>query len=129
MRTPGSNLLRRASRLIAFQTVEYYSATGRTLNAARQYVPEFSVPFRLQASVQAVNRNNYHEMGLDLNKFYLKILASIDIVDLQRDSSGDRFIYGCDLFQLDSGTTWFAQDGWARCIGVRIKTGAKGPYV
>lgn len=127
MSVPGGNLLRKASKLIKFQTVQYYTATSRTLNAARQYVPGFSAAVPLRASVQAVNRSSYAEMGLNFNSFYAQVYASLNMVDLQRDSSGDRFIYNGDLYQMENGQSWFAQDGWATCLAVRIKTGATGP--
>lgn len=127
MTVPGSNLLRRASRLIKFQTVQYYSASERVLNAARQWVPGFGAATPLKASVQAVNRSSYAEMGLNFNSFYVQVYAMLNMVDLQRDSSGDRFIYNGDLYQMENGQSWFEQDGWATCLAVRIKTGATGP--
>jgi hypothetical protein len=127
MTTPGSNLLRRASRLIKFQEVQYYSAAERVLNAARQWVPGFGTATPLKASVQAVNRSSYAEMGLNFNSFYVQVYAMLNMVDLQRDSSGDRFIYNGDLYQMENGQSWFEQDGWATCLAVRIKTGATGP--
>lgn len=127
MSTPGSNLLKRASKLIKFQTVQYYAASARTLNAARQWVPGFSAATPLRASVQAVNRSSYAEMGLNFNSFYVQVYASLNMVDLERDSSGDRFIYNGDLYQMENGQSWFAQDGWATCLAVRVKTGATGP--
>jgi hypothetical protein len=127
LRTPGSNLLKRAGRLIAFQSCQYYAFSSRTQNAARQFVPSYAAPFVLSASIQAINRNRYAQMGLDFNKFYVQIYASLNIVDLQRDSSGDRLIYNGDLYQMQDGQNWFQQDGWATCLCVRIKTGATGP--
>lgn len=120
-------MLRRANRLIKFQTVQYYAASTRSINQARQYAPGFAAPFALSASVQAVNRNSYAAMGLNFNSFYVQVYASLNMVDLQRDTSGDRFIYNGDLYQMENGQSWFAQDGWATCLAVRIKTGATGP--
>ena len=127
MPTPGSNILRKAQRLIKFQNVSYYEFLSRTQNAARQWVPSFNAPTNLRASVQAVDRMRYAQMGLDFNKFYVRIFASLNIIDLQRDSSGDRFIYNGDLYQMEDGQSWFAQDGWATALAIRIKTGATGP--
>ena len=67
MATPGSNLFRRAAKLIKLQEVQYYPFATRTLNAARQWVPAFGTPYPLAASVQAVPRNSYAELGLDFN--------------------------------------------------------------
>jgi hypothetical protein len=124
---PGTNLLKKASKLIKFTTIQYYTAGARTLNAARQWVPGFAAATPLRASVQAVNRSSYAEMGLNFNSFYVQVYASLNIIDLQRDSSGDRFIYSNDLYQMENGQSWFEQDGWATCLAVRIKQGATGP--
>ncbi len=120
MRVPGSNLLKLASRLIEFQSVDYYQATGRTLNAAKQWVPEFAPSFKLKCSVQAVDRRSYAAMGLDFNAFYVNLWASLDLIDLARDSSGDRFTYRGELYQMSRGQNWHAQDGWAQCLATRI---------
>lgn len=127
MATPGSNLLKRARKLIKFQSIQYYKSTGRTLNAARQYVDSWGAAEPLSASVQAVNKTRYAQFGLDFAKFYVQVWASLDIIDLQRDSSSDRFLHNGDLFQMENGQTWFEQDGWAQCLAVRIKMGATGP--
>lgn len=124
---PGINLLKLANRLIAFQSIQYYVANGRTLNAVKQFVPEFAAPVALRASVQAVNRNSYAAMGLNFNAFYVQVYASLNMVDLQRDSSGDRFIYNGDLYQMSQGNSWFQQDGWATCLATRIEENATGP--
>lgn len=120
MRVPGSNLLKMANRLIQFQTVQYYTFKSRSMNAARQWVPEFNPAFPLKCSVQAVDRKSYSAMGLDYNAFYVNLWASLDVIDLQRDSSGDRFTYRGELYQMSKGQNWHAQDGWAQCMGTRI---------
>ena len=121
MIVPGSNLLKMAHRLIRFQQVTYFMAEGRELNAARQWVPTFLPGIPLAASVQAVSRNSYAAMGLDFNSLYVNIWASLDLVDLKRDSSGDRFIYNDQLYQMSKGQNWFSQDGWAMCVAQMIQ--------
>jgi hypothetical protein len=122
---PGSNLLRRASRLIKFQTLQYYQFNTRAQNAAFQEVSYFNAPFPLKASVQAVSRNTYAQLGLDLQRQYLNVFASLDMIDLDRDASGDQFIWAERpgqnwLCQLESETSWYSRDGWAECLAVRI---------
>lgn len=127
MSTPGSNLLKRAAKLLKFGQIQYFAASGRTLNAAKQWVPTYAAAKPLSASVQPVNRARYAQFGLDFAKFYVNVWASVEAVDVQRDSSGDRFIHNGDLFKFVDGQDWFVQDGWAQGLGVRIKTGATGP--
>lgn len=129
MSNPGSNLLLRAKRLIKFSTVDYFAFKGRTLNAVKQWVPEFEDMFKLSASVQAVQRDTYTQYNLDFQRNYLRIYAAHNIIDLERDSSGDRFIYNGRLFQLESQFTWWHEDGWDRCLAVEIGKPLNGtPY-
>lgn len=120
MTVPGSNLLLRAKRLIRFSTVDYFSFKSRTLNDVRQWIPEFDPSFKLSASVQAVQRDTYTQYGLDFQRNYVRLYAAHNIIDLERDSSGDRFIYNGRLFQLESQFTWWHEDGWDRCLAVEI---------
>lgn len=123
MSIPGSNLLRQARSLIKFQTVEYFPFVSRQLNASRQWVSTFGASFQLSASVQAVPRSRYADMGLEFNGEYIQLYAMLDIVDLRRDSSGDRLIWNGDLYQMESGKSWFIQDGWAQALAVKVKQG------
>ena len=93
---------------------------SRTQNAARQWIPTFATAFTLPCSVQAVDRSAYKELGLDLQKNYLRIFAAKDIIDLTRDASGDRFVYNSKLYQIESQKPWFLIDGWAACIAVEV---------
>jgi hypothetical protein len=87
---------------------------------ARQWVSAFTHLPDVYASVQAVQRDSYQQYGLDLQKNYVKVYAAMNIIDLERDSSGDRFIYNGRLFQLESKYTWWNEDGWDKCIAVEI---------
>jgi hypothetical protein len=128
MFVPGSNLLKMANRLIRFQQIKYYPADGRSLNAARQYVPTFGPSFDMKASVQAVDRNSYANMGLDFNSIYVNVFAPLDMIDLERDSSGDRFVYNGHIYSMSKGQNWFAQDGWATCLAIRIGSVDATPF-
>ena len=120
MTTPGSNLFAQAIRLIAPTRIQYFEYTGRTQNAARQWVASFAEPVELIASVQMVPRAKYVQYGLDFQRQYIKVWASQDFIDLARDASGDKFTWGGSVYQLESQNTWFLQDGWASCMAVEI---------
>lgn len=121
MTTPGSNLLQQAARLIRFTPIDYYVYAGRVQNDVRQWVSSFTqLPKPLYASVQAVQRDSYTQYGLDLQRNYVKVYANRNIIDLERDSAGDRFIYNGRVFQLESQYTWWHEDGWDKCIAVEI---------
>ncbi len=127
MLVPGSNLLRLAHRLISWQDVTYFRTTGRTLNAAKQWVAEYDAGTKLQCSIQAIDRNTYINMGLDFNVLAVNIFAPLDLVDVERDSSGDQFEYNGDRYKMANGQNWFEQDGWATCMAVRINAVAATP--
>lgn len=113
--------------MIKPQTIEYYTAASRELNAAREWVPTFNGPTMVGGcSVQSIPRKSYADMGLDFNSFYLRVVAPLSIIDLQRDQSGDRFVWQGDWYQMKDGTNWYALDGWARAIAVRVKQGGTG---
>lgn len=118
MSIPGSNLYRLASRLIKKLPVEYYKYSGRTLDLQRNYVSTYEPVQNLQAQVQAVNRNKYQAYGLDFQKNYIKIFIDVDIVDINRDTSGDYFIFNSKHYKMESQMGWFIQDGWCQCICV-----------
>lgn len=120
MGVPGSNLLRQALKVIKPTTIKYVKFNGRVLNAARIWVDSYDEPVDLKASVQAVPREKYQDLGLDLQKNYIKIWASKDLVDLKRNYSGDYFIYGTTKYKLSGETPWFLQDGWASAIAIDI---------
>jgi hypothetical protein len=118
--TPGSNLLAQALRLIKPTTIQYLKYSGRTLNAARQYVASFDAPVDVLVSLQAVARSAYKNLDLDFQRNYLKVFAQLDTVDIARDSSGDRFVINGKYYQIEGQNNWFAVDGWASCLIVEV---------
>lgn len=117
---PSSNLLKRALRVIKPSSVNYFRFNGRALNDVGQYIATYDPPIVVKASVQAVNRDTYNDLGLDFQKRYVKFLMSVDVIDLARDVSGDKIEFMGKTFQLESSTPWHAIDGWVRVIGVQL---------
>lgn len=117
---PGSNLLRRASRLIRQFPVQYYQFNSRVTNSVGQQISAFNPPVTLPASVQAVERSSYAQLGLDLQRNYVNIYVPADIIDLDRDYSGDQFTYQGALYQIETQNDWFIQDGWAAGMAVKV---------
>lgn len=124
---PGSNLYLQAIRLIKPQPIQYLKFLSRSKNAAKQWVALFADPVEVMASVQAVARSSYNELGLDFQKNYVKVFAAIDIVDLARDTAGDRFTYNGKLYQIEDQRTWFQMDGWASCTAVEVGPAGVAP--
>ena len=117
---PGSNLLRQALRLIKPADITIETFKSRALNKARQWVTEYNEPETIKASVQAVPRNKYIQYGLEFQKNYIKIYAMSNLVNINRDTSGDRFTYKGRRYQLDGQNAWFDMDGWVSCIAVEV---------
>lgn len=124
MSIPGSNLLRQAAKVIKFTSVQYFKYAGKTLNARRENVDTYDAAVTLSASVQAVPRAKYMELGLDFQKNYIKMFASKNLIDVQRDYSGDLFVYGGRKYKLIDNTNWYLQDGWATALAIDIGASA-----
>lgn len=130
--TPGSNLFNQAMSIINPQQVRFRKFAGRRQNSQRQFISSFETPFYMKGSVQRVPRTQYVQYGLEFQRNYIKIFASYDLVDLDRDAAGDQFIYSGRIYQLESQGTWRAQDGWALAMAVDIGAAIKnenGQYV
>ncbi len=121
MGTPGSNLLEEAFEVIETQPIQWMEFIERTLNPVGQYIGKWKDPVTVEASVQAVDRKTYVELGLDFQKDYVTIYACVDFDDLDRDVTGDRiFLEDGKLYQLESLLPWFDIDGWVGAVAVIV---------
>lgn len=117
---PGSNLLNRALKLIAKQTVTYYKALDRELNDIGQDVTEYDDSISIVGSLQPVPRALYDQLGLDLQKSYYTFYTSNNVLDVARNISGDQFVFNNQRYQVESNNDWYAQDGWKGVLCVLI---------
>ncbi|WVR18073.1 head protein [Burkholderia phage Bm1] len=118
---PSSNLLDEAFGLIETQTIQWMPYSQRTLNDVRQWVTTYAAPQDIEASVQAVDRQTYVDLGLDFQKDYVQVYACIDSTDLDRDVTGDRFILPDGrVYQIESELSWFMMDGWTGSLCVKV---------
>lgn len=121
MGVPGSNLLEEAFECIDTLEVLYYPNTGRDKNSVGQWIAVYGPAVSYQASVQAVDRRSYLELGLDLNKRYLMIYMSADANDFKRGTSGDKVEFEGTTLQIESNLDWFRMDGWVGLLGIEIQ--------
>jgi hypothetical protein len=124
MTVPGSNLLKRAARLIRLQEVAYYQDAGRTTNAIGIDQTVYQPPVTIKGSVQAVPLSAYQELGLDFGKNYVTLYTQTPLIGVERDVSGDVFTYNSKVYQVKSPTDWNAQDGWNAVLAVQTSYGA-----
>lgn len=121
MLIPGSNILQMALSLIAAQSFQYIAYITRTIQPNGQYLTTYASPITLQGSVQPVPRTLFEQLGLDLQKNYVNIYVSRDILDISRDVSGDQIIYNGNNYQVLSKTAWDAVDGWDAILCVQVQ--------
>jgi hypothetical protein len=120
--TPGSDILAEAFSCIDTHTVQYIKAGQRTKNRAGQFVSELSAePVDYEASVQAVDRKSYVELGLDMNRRYYNIYLSASVQDFAHGTTGDRIEFGTKKYDVESNNDWFAIDGWVGLLCVEVQ--------
>ncbi|WVW37745.1 putative head protein [Aeromonas phage Gekk3-15] len=109
---PGSDLLSDALELIDPKEIQFRRFLSRSLNSIGIYESQFEPDVTVEACVQAVPRTLYKQFNLDWQKNYLSVYISRSVLDLQRDSAGDRFVIDNRLYQAVSEVPWFEIDGW-----------------
>ena len=120
MPIPGQNLLNMALTIIAKQTLSYYQFVSRGLNAVGQDITVYASPINLVGSWQPVPRNLYEVYGLDLQKDYFTFYSSNNILDIQRDISGDQVVFMGKRYQVESSNDWYQLDGWKGMLCVDL---------
>lgn len=126
---PGSNLLNMAFQIIAKQTVIYYQYASRITNAIGYEVTTYESGVTLSGSFQPVPRSLYSQYGLDLQKSYFTFYVSKNILDLERNVSGDQISFNGSRFQCESNVEWFNIDGWTSVLCVEIEAPAPDDFI
>lgn len=122
MPIPGTNLYNQATQLITKQPYTYYQFTGRVSDDRGRQQAAYAAGVDFSDSIQAVARELYVELGLDWQKYYVKIFTNQDIFVVERDISGDQIAFNSDRYQLLASTDWRPQDGWREIIAARLVT-------
>lgn len=117
---PGSNLLKKAFKVINKDSFIYRQFKSRVTNSIGIDIPEYEPDVELKGSIQAVPRQLYQLHGLDWKKNYIMIYSSNIIEGVNRDTSGDRIIFDNKLFQVLDENDWIAIDGWNGIICVEV---------
>lgn len=120
MTVPGSNLLNMALGLIAGQRVGWRQYLGMVTNPAGVKVVTWAAAVDVFGSFQPVPATLLQQYGLDVSKNYATFYASRDMTDPDRNKTGDRLIYAGKVYQVESKTPWFAQDGWESVLCVEV---------
>lgn len=120
MTVPGSNLLAQALRLIGQQRLGYLAYVSRAVNDIGYLITDYAPEIEVLGSFQPIPRRLYAVQGLEFNKNYANIFVPQNIVPVDRDAAGDRFMFQGQGFQVLSTTPWFDVDGWTECLCVRV---------
>lgn len=120
MSVPGSNMLARATRLIAQSQFKYFVYQTRTLQANGLYVSVYKYPLSLRGSVQPIPRNLYEQYGLDFQNNYINVYLQKNTIDVSRDVAGDKIVFNCNTYQVLSKTPWAAIDYWDAVLCVEV---------
>lgn len=118
--TPGSNLLAQALTVIAPQPADYYAETGRSPNAAGQYVTTYADAITVYGSIQPVPRTLYEAYALDMSKNYIMFYTTRTIDDVFRGRSGDQLSFNGKRWQVESSNDWVAVDGWNALLCIEV---------
>lgn len=125
---PGSNLLNMALDLIGAQPDVYWrQQTGRTLDEAGEWVPEYAPPLPVKGSLQPLSSARYQQLGLDLARRYFTFFTSAPVQGVGRDRSGDLLDIAGRRYQVEAisntdggGSDWSEIDGWREVVVVDI---------
>jgi len=92
------------------------------------YVTAFDTGVDIDSGqVQPVPRMRYQQLGYDATKDYVTwYVPQVDVREVKRGESGDRFIWNGKLYQVTDNNDWLDVDGWVGVVGVRIVTPAGG---
>ncbi len=117
---PGINLLNMALTVIAAQELLWYQFDSRSLNDVGQDITLYKPFVIVRGSWQPVPRNLYEIYGLDLQKDYFTFYSSNNILDIQRDISGDQVSFMGKRYQVESNNDWYQLDGWKGILCVNL---------
>ncbi len=117
---PGFNLYQMATRLIARSPFTFFGEASRALDDRGIWVVTYAAGVALLASIQAIDRALYESLGLDLDRYYIKIYSDHPLLVTERGTSGDQIEFQGERYQLLSNTDWSPIDGWEGVLAVRL---------
>lgn len=114
------NLLNLAHSVIPPQAFEYYAFTGRNTQTNGIDVNTYALPAEQRGSVQPVPQNMYQQLGLEFNHQYFTFFVSKNVMEVNRDVSGDYMMWQGKKYKCLSVQNWFSQDGWLSVLCIEV---------
>jgi hypothetical protein len=121
MKVPGSNLLRKAFKIIAKESVDWYRYESEIINAIGMSVKVYSDPIDILGSFQPIAKEKYEQFGLDFQKSYAYFFTSNDALGVNRDYSGDYLIVRNERYYVNDDVSWYKFDGWNQILVVKAE--------
>lgn len=119
--TMFGNLLNRAFQLIPQQEFQFAKWLSKTVNTQGIMVNTYAAPVPCRGSIQAVDQSLYEKLGLDFEKQYRLVYASIFMkgVDVATgQNTPDRLIFEGKNWKVIRNTPWYSADGWSGVLVV-----------
>lgn len=117
---PGMNLLAVAMGAIASETVTWHQYTGRTKNALGQWVTTYAAPQQIDGSWQAVQRDQYAQLGLDMAKSYFNLFTPHGVAGVADGRAPDQIDHAGRRYSVHGVVPWSGIDGWNHAVCVDI---------
>lgn len=115
------NLLEIALSVIPGETFVYRQFTGTTENEIGLNVPQFADPVEVTGSIQGVELDIYPELGLDFQKNYRLVYASINMKGVEEQEIPDRLEFYGLTWSVVKTVPWIKYNGWNGVLVVEDK--------
>lgn len=110
------DLLAQAFHIIPTQEFEYCAFVGKTVNALGVFVNEYAAPVKYFGSIQALEQTQYEKLGLNFEREYRTVYASVQMKGLDKQPTPDILIFERRRWKVVRNTPWFAMDGWCGVV-------------
>lgn len=115
------NLLEIALGVIPGEKFIYRQFVGTVENDIGLNVPQFADPIEVTGSVQSVELDIYPELGLDFQKNYRLVYASINMKGVEEQEVPDRLEFYGQTWSVVKTVPWINYNGWNGVLVVEDK--------
>ena len=115
------NLLEIALGVIPGETFQYEKFTGTVENDIGLNVPQFAAPVTVTGSIQGVELDIYPQLGLDFQKNYRLVYASVNMKGVEEQEVPDRLTFYGLTWSVVKTVPWMNYNGWNGVLLVEDK--------
>lgn len=120
------DLLALAMTVIPPEKIRLYKGGEMSVDEYGIERPEYAEAEEIKASVQAVNNQMYQTFGLDLQKNYKLVYASVKLAGINSQAVPDRVEYDGKYYDVVRETDWTTYNGWSGVLVVEVKENENG---